>query len=219
MALTEGWRNDLEAWIADEIQIIVDAFAAYGDDGGVDIGFVREGRGIGYMFAEGQLLVREQYLDQVLGILGLPTEREFRESQPGGIQRVIAGVALLTTGPATDTEQFYVPDVLERIDGQLGGGVATPNHVLTVSGDAGSCPATEPEQVYYHTEPYPAVCHDGGGHGVLIYLADTGLLPDPELGHPWLAGVRMGDPAEDEDTGAARPRSRRTPRTARSPPG
>jgi hypothetical protein len=83
VALTEGWRNDLEAWIADEIQIIVDAFAARGDDGGVDIGFVREGRGIGYMFAEGQLLVREQYLDQVLGILGLPAEREFRDSQPG----------------------------------------------------------------------------------------------------------------------------------------
>jgi hypothetical protein len=201
VALTEGWRNDLEAWIADEIQIIVDAFAAYGDDGGVDIGFVREGRGIGYMFAEGQLLIREQYLDQVLGILGLPDEREFRESQPGGIQRVIAGVALLTTGPATDTEQFYVPDVLERIDGQLGGGVATPNYVLTVSGDAGTCPATEPEQVYDKTEPYPSVCHDGGGQGVLIYMADTGLLPDPEHGHPWLAGVRMGNPAEDEDSG------------------
>ena len=75
--------------------------------------------------------------------------------------------------------------------------------MLTVSGDVGSCPATEPEQVYYHTEPYPAVCHDGGGDGVLIYMADTGLLPDPGLGHPWLAGVRMGNAAEDEDTGGS----------------
>ncbi len=38
---------------------------------------------------------------------------------------------------------------------------------------------------------------------MLIYLADTGLLPDPGLGHPWLAGVRMGNAAEDEDTGGS----------------
>ena len=64
------------------------------------------------MFAEGQLLVREQYLDQVLGILGLGNEREFRADRGDRIRRVIAGVVLITTGPATDTEQFYVPDVL-----------------------------------------------------------------------------------------------------------
>ena len=204
MALSADQRNDLEPWIADEIEIIINAFAGCEDeDKRVDIGFVREGRGIGYMFAEGPLLVREQYLNEVLGILGeVPDERQFRQSQPDRIRRVIPGVVLLIPDQAVaDDEQFYVPDVLERIDRELGQGVATPNHVLTVSGDAGTCPATEPEQVYYKTEPYPSVCHDGGGHGVLIYMADTGLLPDPERGHPWLAGVRMGNAAEDEDTG------------------
>ncbi len=38
----------------------------------------------------------------------------------------------------------------------------------------------------------------GGGAGVLIYMADTGLLRDAAA-HSWLAGVRMGDPAEDAD--------------------
>ena len=36
------------------------------------------------------------------------------------------------------------------------------------------------------------------GAGVLIYMADTGLLRDAAA-HSWLAGVRMGDPAEDAD--------------------
>ena len=201
MARRADWRNGLEEWIADEIQVILDAFDRRDD--GVRVNFVPEGRGLGYMFAVGQLLVREQYVNDVLAILGeQPDERQFRQSQPERIRRIIPGVVLLTLDQSVaDDEQFYIPNLLGRIDRELGQGVATPNHALTVAGDVGSCPATEPEQVYYHTEPYPSVCHDGGGQGVLIYMADTGLLPDPELGHPWLAGVRMGNPLEDEDPG------------------
>jgi len=202
VARRADWRNGLEEWIADEIQVIKDAFDRRRD--GVRIDFVREEGGLGYMYAVGQLLVREQYLNEVLAILGEePDEREFRRSQPDRIQRVIAGVVLLTLDQRRQKDQFDVPSLLRTIDRELGQGAATPNHVLTVSGDAGTCPATEPEQVYNKIEPYPAVCHDGGGHGVLIYLADTGLLPDAQLGHPWLAGVRMGNPAEDEDPGGS----------------
>jgi Subtilase family len=193
----DNWPNGLEEWIADEIRVILDAFDRRKD--GPRIDYVREGGGLAYMFAAGQLLVREQYLDQVLRILGLGNEQEFREPQPNRIRRVIAGVVLITTGPATDTEQLEVPDVLVRVDEELGAGVATPNHVLTVSGDAGTCPATEPEQIYNKTEPYPSVCHDGGGQGVLVYMADTGLLHHAERGHPWLDGVRTGGLSEDWD--------------------
>jgi len=200
VARRADWRNGLEEWIADEIEVIKEAFARRRD--GVRIDFVREEGGLAYMYAVGQLLVREQYLNEVLAILGEePDEREFRRSQPDRIQRVIAGVVLLTLGQRRRNQQFDVPTVLETIDRELGRGAATPNHVLTVSGDAGTCPATEPEQVYNKTEPYPSVCHDGGGEGVLIYMADTGLLPDPERGHPWLAGVHMGNPNEDRDSG------------------
>ena len=204
MALGADQRNDLEPWIADEIEIVINGFAGCEDeDKRADIDFVREGRGLGYMFAVGQLLVREQYVNEVLAILGeVPDERQFRQSQPDRIRRIIPGVVLLTLArPSRTIEQFYIPNLLERIDRELGQGVATPDHVLTVAGDAGTCPATEPEQVYNKTEPYPSVCHDGGGDGVLIYMADTGLLPDPERGHPWLAGVRMGDVTKDQDSG------------------
>lgn len=204
MALGADQRNDLEPWIADEIEIVINGFAGCEDeDKRADIDFVREGRGLGYMFAVGRLLVREQYVNEVLAILGeVPDERQFRQSQPDRIRRIIPGVVLLILDQAVaDDEQFYIPNLLERVNRELGQGVATPDHVLTVAGDAGICPATEPEQVYNKTEPYPSVCHDGGGDGVLIYMADTGLLPDPERGHPWLAGVRMGDVTKDQDSG------------------
>ena len=71
---------------------------------------------------------------------------------------------------------------------------------MTVAGGVGSsCPATEPEEVYDDIEPCPSVCQTGGGAGVLIYMADTGLLRDATT-HSWLAdGVEMGDPGEDAD--------------------
>jgi hypothetical protein len=196
VALPKGWRKGLEDWIADEIECIVNAFSTCQPKDRVDVSFEREGAGLGYMYAESQLLVREQYLGRVLEILGQPTERELRAREPDRIQRVISGVVLVTP-----RKPFSVPGVLNQIDDELGQGAATPNHVLTVAGDVGICPATEPEQVYDKAEPYPSVCHDGGGAGVLIYLADTGLLPDADLGHPWLAGVEMGNLAEDVDSG------------------
>ncbi|MGP8001380.1 MAG: S8 family peptidase [Streptosporangiaceae bacterium] len=197
-------RNDLEATVADEVQFIVDAFAAAGrgkgeaDNEGVRIGYVAApDGGLDYMFAEGELLVREQYLDRVLEILGQPTETDLRENQPGRIRRVIAGVVLVTLGqPADGEEEFYLPHAVDAVNRELGSGIATPNHVLTVAGTAGGCPATEPESVYDKIEPYPSVCQNNDGAGVLIYMADTGLLANPAHGHPWLTGVRMGDAAD-----------------------
>ena len=69
-----------------------------------------------------------------------------------------------------------VPDLLLRIDAELGEGIASPNHVLTVAPAFGPCPATEPQEVYEGIEPSPSVDVDNGGAGVLIYVADTGLL-------------------------------------------
>jgi subtilisin family serine protease len=42
-------------------------------------------------------------------------------------------------------------------------------------------------------EPSPSARGDNGGSGVLIYLADTGLLADASNGHAWLAGVQAAD--------------------------
>ena len=69
-----------------------------------------------------------------------------------------------------------VRDALDLVDRVLGPGYATPNHVITVAGEGGPCPATDPEEVYDGTEPYPAVAPGCAGAGISIYVADTGLL-------------------------------------------
>jgi Subtilase family len=91
--------------------------------------------------------------------------------------------------------------LLDAIDARLGVGIATPDHVLTASnGEISNCPATEPEEFYGPAkEPYPRVCPDkDGGHGVRIFIADTGLLENPanleneENKAWWLDGVKGG---------------------------
>jgi hypothetical protein len=187
-----SWRNDLEPRIADRVRFIVDAFASP-DNGGIEIGVVVDAdRRVDYMYAEHQLLVREQYLGQVLEILQQPAERDLQQDEPERVQRVIAGVVLLFLGQTPGGERPTVISALNQIDGRLGKGIAMPNHVLTVAGDAGGCPATEPQEVYDEVEPFPSVCQGNGGAGVLIYMADTGLLADA-ASHAWLTGV-VGDP-------------------------
>ena len=67
-------------------------------------------------------------------------------------------------------------EALDRIDRTIGPGHATPNQVITVAGDLGPCPATEPEEVYEGTEPFPAVAYGNGGSGISVFVGDTGLL-------------------------------------------
>jgi hypothetical protein len=186
--------------------------------GGIDVDFVPSGGGIAYMYATGQILVRENYLERVREILGEPSPtpqqiRDWLEGRPpaefGGkppAEPLIAGVAVLRLSSGPDRPMLTVPEALNRIDSVLGPGYATPNHVITVAGDGGPCPATEPEMVYDGIEPYPSVCPGDGGAGISIYMADTGLLwypgdrpSNPDEGdtvtnegtvHPWLAGVK-----------------------------
>lgn len=189
------WRNGLRPKIADEVEHIVDAFRDH-PDGGKQITVFPANGGIDHMHAEGEILVREEHLDRVLEVIEHPSREDIERDEPGRIRRVIAGFVLLTL----DEPHPAVSDALDLVDQRLGRGIATPNHVLTVCGDGELtvCPATEPEEVYYETEPYPSICHDGGA-GVRIYMADTGLLRNAEAGHPWLAGVEVQDADQDYD--------------------
>ena len=196
------WRDGLQPRIADETDYIKAAFrnpprrkGAARPQGKKIVAIPAPDGGIDYMFAEGEILVRDQQLERVLEILEHPSRRELEAARPSPVRSVIAGVTLLTSLGRYRTTL----DALNAIDERLGRGIATPNHVMTVAGGVGSsCPATEPEEVYDDIEPYPSVCHDNGGAGVLIYLADTGLLRDA-ADHSWLAGVQLVDPAEDAD--------------------
>ena len=186
--------------------------------GGIDIGVKVSGGQLGYMYAEGQILVREPYLKRVHEILGrpMPTDQErgdWGEEDPKPVQPLIADLAVLNFKKQEDGRYPSVPELLDRIDRVIGPGYATPNHVLTVCGQVGPCPATEPEEVYDGIEPYPSVGSAEVGDGISIYIADTGLLhyphddldpPMPDPAHPherqvvtnkgvpnaWLAGVK-----------------------------
>ncbi|HEY6791194.1 MAG TPA: S8/S53 family peptidase [Trebonia sp.] len=195
-----GENSGLVPYVRAQVDYIINEFDREFDGNGPAIKVVPEHGGVGFMYAEGQLLVRDEYLDRVLVLLdqqddsgGKQDDSEPDDRSPGvatdrgQFERVIRGVVLLRLRQRDG--QPTVPDALDRIDAAFGTGVATPNHVLTVAPEAGPCPATEPECAYQDTEPYPGVCRTNGGAGVTIYVADTGLLADAPGTCPWLHGV------------------------------
>jgi hypothetical protein len=154
----------------EEIQVdaLVDSFQADGTPLGVAR---REDGSLDYLYAEGELLVRDEYLEQVQELI--------RSTVADGYQY---GMTLLALDADNDLD---VPAVLNLIDERLGVGVATPNHILSICPVA-PCPATEPGVVPGDAPPDPGTCA-GGGEGILVYVPDTGLLADAAA-HPWLAG-------------------------------
>jgi hypothetical protein len=185
---TENWRDGLSQRCVDEIDHVVKAFRG-SSDRRPEVKAARNDYGVDHLYVEGQILVRAEYLDRVLEILGQPAERDLVRDEPGRLRRVVGGVALLSLADPQPT----VREALAEVDQQLGRGFATPDHVLTVAPAVSICPATEPQSMYENMEPSPSVRADNGGSGVSIYLADTGLLADAGKGHPWLAGVQAGD--------------------------
>ena len=143
---------------------------------------------IEYLYRPGVVLARDEHWTEVAELVGgvrLGAERA----------QALRGLTVLEV--ATDAETS-VPDVLERIDRELGVGKATPDHIMFVTpGGSGTlCPATEPEEVGAAPAPHPPITSDlGAGTEVLVSVVDTGWWPpaatDPVS--PWLEGVH-GDP-------------------------
>jgi subtilisin family serine protease len=140
----------------------VDARSAFSDNGDLD-----------FLYEHGSVLVRDPYLSQVRDIVGGGQARE----------RFLDGVTLYSLRGARIAE---VAQALEAIDANLGIGVATPNHIYSIT-PVWACPAHEPEEVPATARPKPRVARSGG-EGVVIYVADTGLLHDATT-HAWLKGV------------------------------
>jgi Subtilase family len=200
MTEPDNWKDHVEPKIADETEFIIRAFCdpdpKFKGKGEppcrgpvIKVATTADG-GIDYMYAEGEILVRDEYLERVLEILEHRPLRELELDEPSPVPHVIAGVTRLTTlGDRYPT----VVQALEVIEARLGVGIATPNHVLTVCPGTSHCPATEPETAYADIEPYPSVCRDNDGGGVQVYMADTGILDHVVTDHPWLTGV-TGEP-------------------------
>jgi len=217
------WHQDLQDPQArDEAAYIAGEFTR----NGIEIGGVatEDGRGVAYMYAEGQLLAREPYLGLIREVLGDRARAEI-------LERVIRDIVLLeitfsaenenqpaegddsvsdgnganpdsSDSPSADNggipgrEQPGLLGLLDEIDAALGPGIATLNHVLTVAqGSTHPCPATEPQEVY-DPHPYPPECAENGGDGVRIYVADTGVFFETVGTYPWLTGV---SPISDKD--------------------
>jgi subtilisin family serine protease len=220
---TVTWYDELQPRANSEADIIVKAFAKPDID--IDIGGAPTEDGwTAFMYAEGQLLAREHYLEDIQEVL---RDHSFRAEK---LKRVIKDIILLKIRPVENddkraesddstsasndeapdkpaggnggiTGRQYPPllELLDDIDRRLGPGIATPNHVLTAAGNPTNCPATEPQEVYDPT-PYPAPCPGNGGNGVRIFVADTGFVFPPEGSWPWLTGV-TGDPDPQVSSG------------------
>jgi Subtilase family len=161
---------------------------------------------VDYLYRENTILTREQDAERVadalrrilddVGYGDVPDgdARQIQFARASGTRRVIR-----FTVPPTGT---LVPAILDRLDQELGLGVATPEHILYVC--PGICPATEPIEVPPGTvDPVPPPglnargCRPCGGvprpecdgDGVFISIVDTGLVTAVAVAHPWLAGV------------------------------
>jgi subtilisin family serine protease len=179
MSEPNDWRRNLVPKVADQVEHITAAF----ESDGTRIGVVTADEGIGHLHAEARLLVREEHLDRVRDILR-------QRADAGLVQRIAPGVVLLRLAETADgNPPAAVADALDRVDTEIGRGNATPDHVITVAGIPGACPATEPREVEPETEPVPPPRPGSDGEGVLVYVADTGLLADAATTHPWLKGV------------------------------
>ena len=144
-----------------------------------------------YLYVRGVILVRDAYLAEVARLLEEDDEPEERGQEFIPVEGLLPGVSLFSVGTRD------VPRLLEKIDARLGVGVATPDHILSVT-PVCACPATEPEGVPFGSLPYPGPC-PGSGAGTFIYVADTGLL-EGAGSRPPVAGRGHRDPGP-----AARP--------------
>ena len=88
MARTDRWRNGLQPRVADEVDHIKEAFrnpprrkGAKRPQGKEIVAIPAPDGGIDYMFAEGEILVREEYLDRVWRSRH-PSRRDLESDEP-----------------------------------------------------------------------------------------------------------------------------------------
>lgn len=171
---SEDWRDCLDRkWpysrASAQVRLVIDMYA----EAGITIGVHMSGDEVDFVYEEGALLVRDSYVDRVRAVVG---GGDVMDGLMGGVAHYSLAGARMGT----------VAEALAAVDGKLGAGAATPNHVLSVS-PVHLCPATEPDAVPADAAPLPSV-GPAAGSGVSIYVVDTGLLADA-ASHPWLGGV------------------------------
>ena len=155
-----AWQDDRElarARLRRHIEIITEArpeVAVSRTNGSDDLA------DMDHMYRDGVILIRDADLDRVSALV------------PGEVEASLINGITAYRPTDTDTEA-----ALQQIDDALGVGVATPDHVVHVTGASGCCPATEPDDVEAAV-PFPAMNETASaGSGVLVSVVDTGYLP------------------------------------------
>ncbi|MGX7826200.1 S8 family peptidase [Actinokineospora sp. 24-640] len=131
-----------------------------------------------FVYERDHVLVRDEDVGEVIG-RHLDGDRICERSLPG--------VGLYRIGEE-------VQDTVERVNRELRTGAVTPNHLVSIC-PVQLCPADEPVPlpVTGSQDPYPPRSFGQGGRGVEVDVLDTGLVPDYEVGHGWLADIPAPD--------------------------
>ncbi|UUZ61408.1 S8 family peptidase [Nocardioides sp. B-3] len=144
---------------------------------------------LSYLYRLGYVLARDEHWSDVAELLGA-------ERVDGGRSQQMRGLTVLKL-PLDDEND--TTGHLERVDREMGVGIATPDHIMFVTpGGCGQCcPATEPEELDGAVAPHPPITSDSGaGTGVFVSVVDTGWWPAAaalDSPSPRLDGV-TGDP-------------------------
>src|SRR5512135_1130833 len=80
-----------------------------------------------YLYVRGVILVRDAYLAEVARLLEEEDEPDERGQEFVAAEGLLPGVTLFSVGGRD------VPRLLDKIDARLGVGVATPDHILSVT--------------------------------------------------------------------------------------
>jgi subtilisin family serine protease len=144
-----------------------------------------------YLYREGYLLVRDEYLAAVQALLwGERRRRGAALPSPEMVRGVVLGVSLLRLPPRMGALAALAQcrKVLPPGFGGLDMVMSIANGVR--SGAGGHCPATEPDAVPAGTAPDPWLASDrAAGEGVRVVVVDTGLDATAAYTHPWMKGV------------------------------
>ncbi len=167
-----------------------------------------------FLYRKDHLLVRDRNLRKIRGLTDVGRKgRQVSLERADVVSHPVPGLALVKVPLNGENLLAVLARINEQVgkdDGQL---VVTPVHVLSVSiilPPATHCPATEPDGVPAGALPLPAVAAGrSDGRGVLVGIADTGLLKKATREHPWLHGVTgtfepSKGPADPADPGKPR---------------
>jgi subtilisin family serine protease len=188
-------------------KLIIDSYACEG----IDIGWgprpeegTQEEPPVQFLYRKDKILVREEHLQRVQGLLreaGYPFERQDNQRI---FEPVTPGVGRLQLTLREDQAALDAVNIVShgwvdrdgrrRSDG-FGAGIAALDYVVSISpGEAGNCPAVEPEPVPAGSPPDPGPTTDRcAGEGIRVVVVDTGIDHQAVARHPWLWGV-TGEP-------------------------